>query len=220
MTRKEIIAKILLELGAVKLNPEKPFIWTSGIESPIYCDNRIITGDPEKWKAVMSLFTRLVADKFEHVEAIAGVATAGITPGAIIAYENKLPFAYVRTEPKKHGLGNQIEGGIEIGKRIVVVEELISTAKSSAKAVEDLRMAGHKVIGLVSIFNYGLETAKNLLAEKDIRHYSLCDLEALSKVAMDGNYIDAKEMQSVLKFAHDPNNWKNNAQILKKQTSA
>src|SRR5213595_1930017 len=160
MTNEKAIAEKLLQINAVKLNLEEPFTWASGWKSPIYCDNRRILSFPFIRDYIKSELSNIVFEKFPEAELLAGVATAGIAWGAIVADQLKLPYIYVRPKPKEHGLGNQIEGFYEEGKKVVVIEDLVSTGKSSLLVVDVLRKAGLQVEGLVSIFNYGFNEAR------------------------------------------------------------
>src|SRR5450432_1974231 len=167
------IAEYLLQIKAIKLQPNNPFTWSSGWKSPIYCDNRITLSHPTIRTFIRQQLTMLVQDVYGPVGCIAGIATAGIPQGVLVAQELGLPFIYVRSKPKEHGTGSQIEGGIVSGKRVVVIEDLISTGKSSLQAVEALRAAGYEVAGLVAIFNYGFDTAIENFKQAKCKFYTL-----------------------------------------------
>jgi orotate phosphoribosyltransferase len=180
-----MIEKSLLEIGAVKLNPQNPFTWTSGIKSPIYCDNRKLLSYPKVRSEITKEFANLIQQKFNTCEVIAGVSTAGIPWGCLIAEILDLPFVYVRPTPKEHGMGNQIEGDIQDFKNVVIVEDLISTGISSSKVVDVLKKQGMNVLGVVSVFDYQLPVSKKL----DVERYSLGNYKSLCKVAVDLGYI-------------------------------
>ena len=189
------IAKYLLETGAVKFSPDDPFIWASGIKSPIYCDNRVLLSYPNIREAIISNFVKRIKEAYPEVEAITGVATAGIAHGALIAAEMDLPFAYVRPEPKKHGMKNQIEGKLLPGAKVVVIEDLISTGMSSLKAVDALRNAGIEVLGLASIFTYGFKKSKNAFIDKECSYFSLAVLDDLLVAANEINYLTQVQIE-------------------------
>jgi orotate phosphoribosyltransferase len=210
MVSSEISAKIaqyLLECEAVKLNVENPFTWTSGMRSPVYCDNRVTLSFPVIRKYITECLSAVIKQNYPDVQAIVGVATAGIPQGALIADELNLPFAYVRSEAKKHGLKNAIEGRLDAGAKVVVVEDLISTGKSSLKAVEDLRESGFEVVGLVSIFNYGFESTKEKFSEARCPYISLCDFNTLSIEAEKTNYISEESRKKISEWSMDPQAW-------------
>ena len=201
------IAQYLLECEAVKLNVDEPFTWTSGMRSPIYCDNRVTLSYPTIRQYITTELVKVILQHFGNVEAIAGVATAGIAQGALIADKMNLPFAYVRPEPKKHGLKNSIEGRLETGAKVVVVEDLISTGKSSLKAVEDLRENGIEVVGLVSIFNYGFAAADQKFKDTNCPYISLSNFNALAEVAIQTNYITNLQAEKIAMWSKDPQAW-------------
>lgn len=204
------IAEKLLSIQAIKLQPEKPFTWTSGWISPIYNDNRLILSYPEIRNFVKESLASLISNKFPQAQAVVGVATAGIAPGALAADALNLPFGYVRSEAKKHGMGKQLEGDIQLNMPIVVVEDLVSTGKSSIHAVEVLRESGYNVAGLVSIFTYGFDVATQAFTHIECPFYSLCTFETLVKTAESNKLIKA-EHQSVLElWRQDPAHWKPN----------
>lgn len=208
------IAGFLLQIKAIKLNPAKPFIWASGLRSPIYCDNRITLSYHKIRTHIRQEFVRLILEKYEKPDLIAGVATGGIAQGALVAQELGLPFAYVRTEKKGHGLTNQIEGIVESGQSVVVIEDLISTGGSSLHAVEALRQTGADVKGMLAIFTYNLQTAIDNFRKADCELSTLTDFNALIQKAVEDNYINEMEMKSLLEWKLDPHKWSNDFQNL------
>lgn len=203
----EKIAESLLQIKAIKLQPQNPFTWASGWKSPIYCDNRISLSHPAIRTYIRQKLAEVVQNEFGSVEMISGVATAGIPQGVLVAQDLGLPFTYVRSSSKDHGRQNQIEGEIVSGQRVVVVEDLISTGKSSLKAVEALREAGCNVVGLVSIFTYGFEEAANNFAAAKCEAISLCDFDTLIEVAAKYNYIHKDEIELLQDWRVDPASW-------------
>lgn len=201
---KKIVAEGLLKIGAVFLRPEQPFTWASGIKSPIYCDNRLTLSAPEVRTKVEEGLVALVKEQFPECEVLMGTATAGIAHAAIMAHISGLPMGYVRSGAKDHGRANRIEGKLEKGQKVVVVEDLISTAKSSLEVVDALREEGADVIGMVSIFTYGMRAAKEKLAAAGVKAASLCDLDELLDVAVDEGYISAAAKARILAFRDDP----------------
>ncbi|MFN8700018.1 MAG: orotate phosphoribosyltransferase, partial [Flavobacteriales bacterium] len=173
------IAEFLLTIGAVRLNPENPFTWASGLRSPIYCDNRKTLSFPTIRDAVRDAFAEIIRTSYPKAQCIAGVATGGIAIGALAAQALNLPFIYVRSEAKKHGLNNQVEGHLEPGQRVVVIEDLVSTGKSSLQAVQALREAGAQIDGMVAIFTYGFEKAREQFAASGCRLETLSHFDAL-----------------------------------------
>jgi orotate phosphoribosyltransferase len=208
MTDASITAEKLLQADAVRLSPYQPFTWASGWKSPIYCDNRKILSHPYIRDYIKSELASVVFEKFPDAGLIAGVATAGIAWGAMIADQLKLPFIYVRPKPKEHGLSNQIEGGFEKGQKAVVIEDLISTGKSSLQVVEVMRAAGIEVIGMVSIFNYRFDKARETFEKAGIEIHSLTDYPSLLQLAQKKNIIGEKDQEVLLKWREDPANWK------------
>ncbi len=202
-----LVAQKLLEIEAIRLQPEKPFTWASGWKSPIYCDNRLSLSFPEIRTLIKTKLIESVKDFFPDVEAIAGVATAGIPQGALIANELNLPFVYVRSKPKGHGMENMIEGKVVPGQKVVVVEDLVSTGGSSLKAVQDLRNAGFEVLGMVAIFSYGFEIADKNFADAGIKLACLSHYEALLPEAVAGNYIDGSTLKSLEEWRKSPSSW-------------
>jgi orotate phosphoribosyltransferase len=202
------VADKLLEIQAIRLQPEKPFTWASGWKSPIYCDNRLSLSFPEVRNLIKNNLVDSVTHFFQDVEAIAGVATAGIPQGALIANELGLPFIYVRSKPKGHGMENMIEGKVTPGQKVVVVEDLVSTGGSSLKAAEDLKNAGFEVLGMVAIFSYGFEVAAQNFANAGIKLICLSHYDALLPIAVKRNYITSQMLESLAEWRKDPGSWK------------
>ena len=198
------IASALLSIGAVFLRPEEPFIWASGIKSPIYCDNRLILTAPEARDLVEKAIAETVAREFPDCEALMGTSTAGIAHAAIAAYLLDLPMGYVRGGNKDHGRGNRIEGRLEPGQKVVVIEDLISTGGSVIEVVEALREAGANVLGIVSIFTYGMARGREAMEAAGIRCVSLSDFDTLARVAAAGGYIPADDVARLLRFRDNP----------------
>ena len=207
MKNEKIIAEKLLQAGAVKLSPEQPFTWASGWKSPIYCDNRKVLSFPFLRDFIKSEMCNVIFEQFPNAELIAGVATAGIAWGAMAADQLKLPFVYVRPKPKEHGLGNQVEGFFEAGQKAVVVEDLISTGKSSLQVVDVLRNAGVEVIGLVSIFNYGFNAAQEAFKKAGVELESLTNYESLIKLAIEKNIVSEDAEHLLQSWREDPAAW-------------
>ncbi|MCR5192506.1 MAG: orotate phosphoribosyltransferase [Bacteroidales bacterium] len=197
----------LLKVKAVKLNNEHPFTWASGRKSPIYCDNRVTLSYPEIRTFIRQRFVETINEYFGDVDVIAGVATGGIAQGALVAQELGKPFVYVRSEEKKHGLTNQIEGEIHSGQTVVVVEDLVSTGKSSLIAVKALREKGCTVKGMVAIFTYGLEVAARNFAEANVELHTLTNYDTLIKVACEQDYVMEKELESLKTWRENPELW-------------
>ena len=200
-------AKFLLQIKAVKLNDESPFTWASGRKSPIYCDNRITLSYPEIRTFIRQRFVDAILEQFGDVDVIAGVATGGIAQGALVAQELGKPFVYVRSEEKKHGLTNQIEGEIKSGQSVVVLEDLVSTGKSSLIAVNALREKGCNVKGMVAIFTYNLDVAKKKFEGADVVLRTLTNYDRLIEVAKEEEYIKASAMESLAKWRENPEKW-------------
>ena len=198
------IAKDLLSIGAVFLRPEQPFTWASGIKSPIYCDNRLTLTATEVRNHVEEGLAELIRKNYPDVEVLMGTSTAGIAHAAITATILNLPMGYVRSGSKDHGRGNQIEGKLEKGQKVVVVEDLISTAGSCIEVVEALRAAGADVLGIVSIFTYGMQKGLDRLAAAEAKNFSLSNLDALVEVAADEGYIKAEDKERILRFRNNP----------------
>lgn len=202
------VAELLLQIKAVVLQPDDPFTWASGWKSPIYCDNRKTLSYPMIRTHIRQELARAVQDQYGKPDLIAGVATGGIAQGALVAQQLGIPFAYVRSEAKGHGLTNMIEGVVEKGQTVVVVEDLISTGGSSLKAVKALREAGCVVRGMVAIFSYDLEIAKENFEKDKCTLTTLSDYNYLIKTAIDGGYIDAKNFNSLQEWRTAPQKWK------------
>ena len=205
------IAKELLRIKAVFLRPADPFTWASGIKSPIYCDNRLILTDPAARKIVEEAIAATVKEKFPEVEVLMGTSTAGIAHAAIAGWLLDLPMGYVRGGNKDHGRGNRIEGKLSEGDKVVVIEDLISTAGSCIEVVEALREAGADVLGVVSIFTYGMEKGLQRLKEAGVRNFSLTDFSTLCNVAVEEGYITPAEEKKLKKFMSNPSDpsWQN-----------
>lgn len=201
------IAAYLLEIGAVALSPEQPFTWASGLRSPIYCDNRKTLAYPEIRRTVASGFEELLRAQGLEPQVIAGTATAGIPHAAWLADRLDLPMAYVRSKPKEHGRGNQIEGQVEIGQSVVVVEDLVSTGGSSVAVVDVLRSAGAQVLSVVSIFSYGLPAAERRFREADVPLHPLTDLDVLLSVAEEQRLLGGEALASLRAWREDPEGW-------------
>ena len=198
------VAKNLLKIKAVFLKPNDPFTWASGIKSPIYCDNRLTLSYPETRKVVENGLAEVIKEYFPTCEVIMGTSTAGIAHAAYVSDILDMPMGYVRGGAKDHGRGNQIEGVVPVGKDVVVIEDLISTAGSSIEVVEVLREAGCNVLGIASIFTYNLTKGNVRLAEANVINHSLSNFEVLAKVAAEENYIEEKDLAKVLKFQSNP----------------
>lgn len=207
MDNKKAVAEKLLQINAIKLSVDTPFTWASGWKSPIYCDNRKILSFPFIRDFIKSEMCNVIFQSFPHTEMLAGVATAGIAWGALAADQLKLPFIYVRPKPKEHGLGNQVEGFYESGKKVVIVEDLISTAKSSLQVADVLKAEGLDIQGMVSIFNYGFDTAKNAFSAAGITNISLTDYDALIPLAIEKKYVSASDQNTLLNWRKNPANW-------------
>ncbi|MGB1370539.1 MAG: orotate phosphoribosyltransferase [Flavobacteriaceae bacterium] len=200
-------AEVLLHINAIKLNPKTPFNWASGWKSPIYCDNRMVLSYPAIRNYIKSEMAKKLENTFGKPDVIAGVATGAIGIGALVAEELGLPFVYVRPEPKKHGRKNQIEGHLEKGQNVVVVEDLISTGKSSLAAVDALKSAGATVKGMVAIFSYGFEVSKKNFDENKLDFYTLSNYENLLEQALDTNFINEKESNMLSQWNANPSEW-------------
>lgn len=200
-------AELLLQIKAIKLNPSEPFTWASGWKSPIYCDNRITLSYPPVRNFLKEKIAKLVEEKYGKPDVIAGVATGAIAIGVLVAQELGVPFVYVRPEPKKHGRKNQIEGFLESGQNIVVIEDLISTGKSSLNAIKALKEANATVKGMVAIFSYGFSIAKETFDENNIDFTTLSNYENLLEQALDSNYINQKELQTLESWRLNPSEW-------------
>tara|TARA_R110002096_G_scaffold57902_1_gene146404 strand:- start:153 stop:797 length:645 start_codon:yes stop_codon:yes gene_type:complete len=201
------IAKKLLEIKAIKLSPKDPFTWASGWKSPIYCDNRLSLSYPEVRKFIQEKLTSVIRTHFLNIEAIAGVATAGIPQGVLIADKLDVPFVYVRSKAKGHGMENMIEGKITPGQKVVVVEDLVSTGGSSLKAVNDLRAAGFEVLGMVAIFTYGFEISDINFEKEDVKLYCLSDYSSLLPQALEQGYVSEEDMNTLAEWRKGPDTW-------------
>lgn len=204
---KKEVAKGLLSIKAVFLSPEKPFTWASGIKSPVYCDNRLVLGYPEVRTLVENGIAETVKREYPEAEALMGTSTAGIAHAAIAAQFLGLPMGYVRGAAKDHGRNNRIEGRLEPGMKVVVVEDLISTAGSCVETVEALREAGAEVLGIVSIFTYGLQKGIDRLEAAGVRNVSLSDFDTLIEVAAEENYVRAEQLPMLRRFIANPQSW-------------
>ncbi|WP_304503152.1 orotate phosphoribosyltransferase [Algoriphagus sp. Y33] len=202
------VADKLLEIQAIRLQPEKPFTWASGWKSPIYCDNRLSLSFPKVRTMIKEQLTRSIQHFFPNVEAIAGVATAGIPQGALLANDLDLPFIYVRSKAKGHGMENMIEGKIIPGQKVVVVEDLVSTGGSSLKATQDLIDAGFEVLGMVAIFSYGFDVAAQNFEKASIKLVCLSHYEAMLPMAVERKYITDDTLESLSEWRKDPAGWK------------
>ncbi|MDR1273763.1 MAG: orotate phosphoribosyltransferase [Odoribacteraceae bacterium] len=207
-TSAEQVAAYLLRVKAVKLDPEHPFTWASGLKSPIYCDNRKTLSHPEARSYIRDQFARLIREKYPDAELVAGVATGAIAPGVLVAQELGLPFAYVRLMPKEHGLENQIEGECRAGQRVVVLEDLISTGKSSLQAVKTLRDAGCEVMGMVAIFTYSLMLATNNFSRARCALDTLSDYGTLIDLAARTGYVHPDEVVRLKQWRMNPDTYR------------
>jgi len=201
------IADNLLRIKAVKLNPKTPFTWASGWHSPIYCDNRKTLSYPEIRSEICDEFVRVIKNEFGLPEVIAGVATGGIGIGALVADKLGLPFIYIRSSSKGHGLQNQIEGDLRKGQKVIVIEDLVSTGKSSLQAVEAIRKADGNVIGMVAIFTYGFEIAKQAFLSADCKLQTLTDYSVLIESAVKKSYIESDDIVALKKWRKTPDKW-------------
>lgn len=204
MKTQELIAKDLLSIGAVFFRPEQPFIWASGIKSPIYCDNRLTLTAPKVRDDVENGLAQLIRETYPDVEVLMGTSTAGIAHAAITAHIMGLPMGYVRSGAKDHGRNNQIEGKLEKGQKVVVVEDLISTAGSVLEVVEVLREAGADVLGIVSIMTYGMKTGLERMAAADVKHVSLTNFDVVAEVAAQEGYIKPEDIVRLIAFRNNP----------------
>lgn len=208
MTNAKIVAEKLLQANAVKLNLKEPYTWASGWKSPIYCDNRRVLSFPFIRDFIKSEMCNVIFEKFPEADLLAGVATAGIAWGAMAADQLKLPYIYVRPKPKEHGLGNQIEGHYEKGQKTIIIEDLISTGKSSLQVVDVAKAAGLDVIGMVSIFTYDFPIAAKAFAEAGVEYTSLTNYPSLIELAIEKKIVSSDEQGILLKWREDPANWK------------
>ena len=206
-TVEKIFAEKLLKVKAIKLQPEQPFTWASGWKSPFYCDNRKTLAFPALRTFVKLQLSRIVAERYPEADAIAGVATGAIAQGALVADELALPFAYVRSKPKDHGMANLIEGDLQPGMKVVVVEDLISTGGSSLKAVEALRQHGCEVLGIVAAYTYGFPVAEEAFAAAGVTLTTLTNYEAVVETALQTGYIEQSHVPMLAAWRKDPANW-------------
>ena len=207
MTREEInklIAKDLLKIKAVFFRPDEPFTWASGIKSPVYCDNRLTLTAPEVRTDVEESLAQIIGEEYPRVEVLMGTSTAGIAHAAITGHLMGLPMGYVRSGAKDHGRQNQIEGRLEPGQKVVVVEDLISTGGSVIEVVNVLRDAGADVLGIVSIFTYGMKKGLDRMAAADVKNISLTDFDTIAEVAAQQNYIRAEDIARLIAFRNNP----------------
>ena len=201
------VADYLLQIKAIELKPQAPFTWASGLKSPIYCDNRKTLSFPVCRTHIRQQFVNVIQEKFGTPDIIAGVATGGIAIGALVAQEMGIPYAYVRSEVKKHGLGNQVEGVVEPNQKVVVIEDLISTGKSSLSAVSALREAGLDIMGMVAIFTYDFQIAKQAFQDADVKLHTLTDYHALLQQALKKEYISEEQLSTLNVWREDPAAW-------------
>ena len=208
MISQKAIAEKLLQINAIKLSLQEPFTWASGWKSPIYCDNRRALSFPLVRDLIKSELCSVIFEKYPDAGLLAGVATAGIAWGAMAADQLKLPYIYVRPKPKEHGLGNQVEGYYEKGQQAVVIEDLISTGKSSIQVVDVLRKEGVEVIGMVALFNYGFDQSRLAFESAKLPLFSLTNYEALIGLAIEKGIVGAGQQKTLLKWREDTANWK------------
>lgn len=202
-----LLAEKLLNISAIKLQPDMPFTWASGWNSPIYTDNRKTLSYPQLRTFIKTEICRLIMENFGMPDAIAGVATGAIAQGALVADMLGLPYVYVRSAPKDHGLENLIEGNLTLGQKVIVIEDLISTGKSSLKAAEAIRMAGAEVMGMVAMFTYGFPVAEKAFSEAGIKLMTLSNYQAMLEVALKTGFIGEKDIKTLQEWREDPANW-------------
>lgn len=208
-----ILAEKLLKISAIKLQPDNPFTWASGWNSPIYTDNRKTLSYPEVRNFIKVELTRLIMENFGDVEVVAGVATGAIAQGALVAETMGLPYIYVRSSPKDHGLENLIEGNLKPGQKVVVIEDLVSTGGSSLKAVEAIRNAGAEVVGMVAIFSYQFPVAIEAFKKANVELLTLSNYSAMLEAALEINYIKDSDLEALKQWRKDPANWTPNTTI-------
>lgn len=216
ITVEKLAAEKLLKIKAVKLQPSNPFTWASGWKSPIYCDNRKLMSYPATRNFIKVEFARIILEKYPQVEAIAGVATGAIAPGAIVADVLGLPFVYIRSAPKDHGLENLIEGDLKPRQKVVVVEDLVSTGQSSLKAVEAIRQSGSDVLGMVAIFTYGFPVAEANMKEARVELTTLTNYDAILDKALQIDYIAESEVKTLQDWRQNPETWGTTPQKMNK----
>ncbi len=204
----KLLASRLLQCQAIKISLDPPFQWSSGWKSPIYCDNRMTLSYPEIRNLIKYSFVALIKEKFLLTEAVAAVATGAIAHGALVADALELPFLYIRSEAKTHGLENLVEGEIKKGQKVVVIEDLVSTGRSSIKAVEALRNKGAMVLGMVAIFTYGFQKTADNFKKSDCKLYTLSDFRSLLDIAIETGYIKGSNLEVLQRWMQDPENWK------------
>jgi orotate phosphoribosyltransferase len=202
------IADYLLQIKAIELRPETPYTWASGWKSPIYCDNRKTLSYPNVRTLIKDSFVSLIEDKMGTPDVIAGVATGGIGIGALVAEKMNLPFIYIRSSAKGHGMQNRIEGVLNSGQKVVVIEDLVSTGKSSLEAVDAIREAGGEIVGMTAIFTYGFEVAKNAFEAAKCKLFPLTEYDRLIEKAIEANYIDRKDLDTLKEWRLKPDKWK------------
>lgn len=202
-----LLAEKLLKINALKIQPSNPFTWASGWNSPIYTDNRRTLSYPDVRSFIKVELTRIILENFPEAQAIAGVATGAIAQGALVADTLDLPYVYVRSTPKDHGMENLIEGDLRQGQKVVVVEDLVSTGKSSLKAVQAIRNAGCEVVGMVALFTYGFPLAEENFVKEGVKLITLSDYNAMLDVALKTNYISEKDLGTLRRWREDPANW-------------
>lgn len=210
MTNEKAVAEKLLQISAIKLSPQQPFTWASGWKSPIYCDNRKVLSFPYIRDFVKSEMCSVIFEQFPDADVLAGVATAGIAWGAMAADQLKLPYVYVRPKPKEHGLGNQIEGNLKRGQKVVVIEDLISTGKSSLQVVDVLKATGVEVVGMVAIFTYGFTTADEAFKKAAIPLKTLTNYPTLIELAIEKGIVNAEQQKTLLNWSGNPAEWSGN----------
>ena len=207
MSRDIFLAEQLLEIKTIKVNVQEPFQWASGWKSPIYCDNRKVLAHPKVRNYIVEELCKMIKSNYSNVELIAGVATAGIAWGVLVANELDLPFCYVRPQPKSHGLNNQVEGDYSPNQKVVVIEDLISTGKSSIKVIEVLKQLDLNILGLASIFNYGFNEAVQAFQSINISTCSITNFEALLKKAIEKNIIQEQDLDIIKIWQYNPASW-------------
>ena len=204
---EHLLAEKLLKISAIKLQPDMPFTWASGWNSPIYTDNRKTLSYPDIRTFIKTELCRLIMENFPEIDAVAGVATGAIAQGALVADAMGLPYLYVRSAPKDHGLENLIEGNLNPGQKVIVVEDLISTGKSSLKAAEAIRMSGAEVVGMVAMFTYGFPVAEKAFKEAGIKLMTLSNYEAMLETALETGFIGSEDIKTLQRWRDDPANW-------------
>ena len=207
MSTQKHFAEKLLQIKALQINLQKPYVWASGWYSPVYCDNRKVLSHPYIRDFVKSELANMILENYPDAEAVAGVATAGIAHGALASDLLKLPFAYVRSEPKKHGMGNQIEGELQKGAKVIVVEDLVSTGKSSLQVVEVLESYGVNVIGMIALFTYGFPQAEQAFSNANLELKTISNYSALVELAKEKNLFDDEQLASLSAWRENPSQW-------------